>query len=59
MRKKLPKEKFQILLSMTEANAFLLHSAIRQITEDYSIDDLVSMFCGDVPEFKILFGGKP
>jgi hypothetical protein len=57
-RKKLPKEKFQILLSSSEANAFFLHPAIRQITNvDYSVEHLVSIFCEDHPELEKYYGG--
>jgi len=58
VRKVLPKEKFQILLSLTESNEFWLYPAIRQIIEDDSVDHLVSMFCKDNPELKKFFGGR-
>ena len=58
-RKKLPKEKFQILLTISEANAYFLHPTIWQITDaKHSVDYLVSIFCEDYPEFKKYFGGK-
>jgi hypothetical protein len=58
-RNTLPKEKFQILLSLSETNAYFLHPAIRQITNvDYSVEHLVSIFCEDYPEFEKYYGGK-
>jgi hypothetical protein len=57
--KKLPKEKFQTLLSVSEANASILHSTIRQIIDDEnSVDRLVSIFCVDHPEFEKYYGGR-
>jgi hypothetical protein len=57
--RKLPREKFQILLSMSEANAIFLHSAIRQITDvGQSVDDLISIFCKDHPELEEYYGGR-
>jgi hypothetical protein len=57
--RKLPKEKFQILLSMSEANASFLHPAVRQITDvGQGVDDLISIFCKDHPELEKYYGGR-
>lgn len=57
--KKLPREKFQTLLSVSQANASFLHSIIRRIIEDEnSVDRVVSAFCLDHPEFKKYYGGR-
>jgi len=58
--KKLPKEKFQTLLSVSEANSSFLHSIIRRIIEDENrVDRVVSAFCLDHPEFEKYYGGRP
>lgn len=58
-RKRLPKEKFQILLSNAETNAYFLHQTIRQLADEYSVDQLISVFCEDNPEFEKYYGGRP
>ena len=58
-KKELHKEKFQTLLSNAETNAYFLHPIIRQIAEEYSIDQLISIFCKDNPDFEKYCGGKP
>jgi hypothetical protein len=55
----LPKEKFQILLCVAEANAFIFPLNIIQIVSDEcSVDRLVSVATGNNPEFKKYYGGQ-